>query len=72
MHFFYYASFFLIKIIFLFEKGELGKPVKIDKDKLSPEERIKYDKGWENNAFNQYVSDMISLHRSLADARDPA
>ncbi len=52
--------------------GELGKGVIIDKDKLSPEERIKYDKGWENNAFNQYVSDMISLHRSLADIRDPA
>ena len=38
---------------------------------LSPEERIKYDDGWKNNAFNQYVSDMISVHRSLADYRDP-
>jgi hypothetical protein len=52
--------------------GELGKPVNIDKDKLSPEERKKYDDGWKNNAFNQYVSDMISIHRSLADIRDPA
>lgn len=52
--------------------GELGKPVIIDKEKLSPEERKKYDEGWKNNAFNQYVSDMISLHRSLADIRDPA
>ena len=40
---------------------------------LSPvkEERKKYDEGWQNNAFNQYVSDMISLRRSLADLRDP-
>jgi len=52
--------------------GELGKPVHIDKDKLSPEERKKYDEGWTNNAFNNYVSDMISTHRSLADIRDPA
>lgn len=52
--------------------GELGKPVHIDKNKLSPEERVKYDEGWKNNAFNQYVSDMISIHRSLADIRDPA
>lgn len=51
--------------------GELGKPVIIDKEKLSPEERKKYDEGWTNNAFNQYASDMISLHRSLADIRDP-
>lgn len=53
------------------KKGELGKPVIIDKEKLSPEERKKYDEGWTNNAFNQYASDMISLHRSLADIRDP-
>ena len=52
--------------------GELGKPVIIVKEKLSPEERVKYDKGWQNNAFNNYASDMISIHRSLADIRDPA
>ena len=52
--------------------GELGKGVHIDKDKLSPEELKKFNEGWQNNAFNQYVSDMISLHRSLADIRDPA
>ena len=51
--------------------GEMGNPVRIDKDKLSKEERKKYDDGWKNNAFNQYVSDMISLRRSLADIRDP-
>lgn len=50
--------------------GEQGSGVNIDKDKLSPEERKKYDDGWQNNAFNQYVSDQISLHRSLKDVRD--
>jgi hypothetical protein len=52
--------------------GELGKPVMIDKEKLSPAERVKFDQGWANNAFNAYASDMISIHRSLADIRDPA
>jgi len=42
----------------------------IDKDKLSAENRTKYDTGWQNNAFNQFASDMISLHRSLPDIRD--
>lgn len=50
--------------------GEQGKAVSIDKDKLSPEEKAKFDLGWKNNAFNQYASDMISLHRSLPDVRD--
>lgn len=50
--------------------GEGGKAVIIEKEKLSPEERKKYDDGWQNNAFNQYASDMISLHRSLDDVRD--
>ncbi|CAF3602490.1 unnamed protein product [Rotaria sp. Silwood1] len=51
--------------------GEMGNAVRIDKDKLSKEEKQKYDDGWKNNAFNQYVSDMISLRRTLADIRDP-
>lgn len=50
--------------------GEQGKAVIIDKDKLSPEERKKYEQGFQNNAFNQYASDMMSLHRSLPDVRD--
>ncbi|GMS89138.1 hypothetical protein PENTCL1PPCAC_11313 [Pristionchus entomophagus] len=47
------------------QEGEAGKAVKVDKDKLSPEEKKKYDQGFTNNAFNQYASDLISIHRSL-------
>ena len=50
--------------------GEMGKAIVIDKDKLSPEERKKYDLGFQNNAFNQYASDLMSLHRTLPDVRD--
>jgi hypothetical protein len=50
-------------------KGEMGKPVIIDKEKLSPEEKEKYEAGWKRNMFNEYVSDMISLNRSLPDLR---
>ena len=48
--------------------GELGKPVKIENP--DPDTKRKIDKGWKDNAFNQYVSDMISVHRTLPDPRD--
>lgn len=47
----------------------MGKPVVLDKN-LDPELKKKVDKGWQDNAFNQYVSDMISVHRNLPDPRD--
>ncbi|CAH1787972.1 unnamed protein product [Owenia fusiformis] len=50
--------------------GAMGKAVFIKKENLSPSERKIYDAGFQNNAFNQYASDMISLHRSLPDMRD--
>lgn len=51
--------------------GEMGNAVRIRKDKLTEEEKRKYDEGWRDNAFNEYVSDMISVRRTLADVRDP-
>lgn len=50
--------------------GELGKPVVLPTN-ISAEVRKLVDEGWEKNAFNQYVSDLISVHRTLPDPRDP-
>ncbi|KAI6176609.1 Polypeptide N-acetylgalactosaminyltransferase [Aphelenchoides bicaudatus] len=52
------------------QAGEVGKAVKVDKHKLTPEERKSYDEGFQKNAFNQYASDMISIHRSLPPTAD--
>ena len=45
--------------------GELGKPFKVDKDKADEEIKQRIDKGWQNNAYNEYVSDLISVHRYI-------
>ena len=48
--------------------GEMGKPVVISKPDGDTKKLI--DAGWKENAYNTYVSDLISLHRSLPDQRD--
>ncbi|XP_067001141.1 putative polypeptide N-acetylgalactosaminyltransferase 9 isoform X2 [Anabrus simplex] len=50
--------------------GEMGKPVNLPAN-LSAEIKKLVDEGWQKNAFNQYVSDLISVHRKLPDPRDP-
>ncbi|XP_076361444.1 putative polypeptide N-acetylgalactosaminyltransferase 9 [Tachypleus tridentatus] len=48
--------------------GEMGKPVKLNN--LTQSQQAMVQQGWDKNAFNQYVSDLLSLHRSLPDVRD--
>lgn len=50
--------------------GEMGKAVVLPAN-LSADIQALVDEGWKNNAFNQYASDLISVHRSLPDTRDP-
>lgn len=49
--------------------GELGKPVVLPKN-ISEEAKQAVAEGWKKNAFNQYVSDLISIRRKLPDPRD--
>lgn len=49
--------------------GEMGKPVVLPTN-LTADVKKLVDEGWKNNAFNQYASDLISVHRSLPDPRD--
>ncbi|XP_067626515.1 putative polypeptide N-acetylgalactosaminyltransferase 9 isoform X2 [Eurosta solidaginis] len=49
--------------------GEMGKPVVLPTN-MTAEMKKAVDDGWASNAFNQYVSDMISVHRTLPDPRD--
>ncbi|KAK3908178.1 Putative polypeptide N-acetylgalactosaminyltransferase 9 [Frankliniella fusca] len=48
--------------------GEMGKPVVLGN--LTADVKKLVDEGWAKNAFNQYVSDLISVHRKLPDPRD--
>ncbi|XP_037971249.2 putative polypeptide N-acetylgalactosaminyltransferase 9 isoform X1 [Plutella xylostella] len=49
--------------------GELGKPVVLPKN-ISEETKLAVSEGWKKNAFNQYISDLISVRRKLPDPRD--
>ena len=49
--------------------GEMGKAVFLPQN-LTAEQKILRDDGWKRNQFNQYVSDMISIHRTLPEPRN--
>lgn len=48
--------------------GELGKPVLLPAN-ISQDVRNKINDGWARMAFNEYVSDLISIKRTLPDVR---
>lgn len=49
--------------------GEMGRPVVLPAN-MTAELKKTVDDGWLKNAFNQYASDLISVHRELPDPRD--
>ncbi len=51
--------------------GIMGKPLDIKKESLTPIERAKMEEGWKNHAFNEYISNLIPLNRTLTDIRFP-
>ncbi|XP_050419271.1 polypeptide N-acetylgalactosaminyltransferase 5 isoform X2 [Patella vulgata] len=49
--------------------GEMGKAVVMKRDDLTETEKLLWDEGWKRNSFNQFISDKISLRRTLNDTR---
>lgn len=48
-----------------------GKPIFLAEDKEIPMNLLWYiRKGWQEHAFNEFVSDLIPLNRTLQDVRD--
>nr|CAD7440047.1 unnamed protein product [Timema bartmani] len=54
----------------LSQHGEMGDPV-ILPAQLPEDVQKMVDDGWWRSGFNQYVSDLVSVHRSLPDLRSP-
>ena len=53
--------------------GELGKGVTLNVTLLSAEDKIRYKEGMKKHHMNEYVSDLISFHRTLdPDLIDPS
>jgi polypeptide N-acetylgalactosaminyltransferase len=47
-----------------------GMRKELNERKRSPKEEKEYQQGYENNQFNQWISDQLSLHRRAYDTRD--
>ena len=53
------------------DNGKLGKALKIDDETLDASNKKLISEGWDKNAFNLYVSDLIPINRTLPDVRLP-
>ena len=53
------------------DNGALAKGMNIIDKNLSPQEKEKYDEGWQKYAFNNFVSTLIPMNRTLPDIRLP-
>ncbi|ELT88186.1 hypothetical protein CAPTEDRAFT_64353, partial [Capitella teleta] len=49
--------------------GEMGNGIMLDRKKLTQKQQKEYNRGFATHSFNQYLSDRISLHRTLPDFR---
>ena len=67
----HYIDISASKLAFLMavSPGHMGKGVFLKQLNLTAEEQETVDQGWKDNAFNQFVSDMIGLQRELPDMR---
>lgn len=59
---------FLAPMDVMISYGELGEPVLLPAN-ISQDVRNKISDGWARMAFNEYVSDLISIKRTLPDVR---
>ncbi|KAI8777617.1 polypeptide N-acetylgalactosaminyltransferase 5 [Biomphalaria glabrata] len=50
--------------------GEGGVAVKIQN--IPAQDKAQYDEGWQKNSFNEYISEKISIHRSLPQCMSDA
>ena len=59
---------YILQELALTNPGELGKPVVLGNVSSQIQELIK--KGWAQHEFNEFVSDLVSVRRSLPDPRE--